>query len=234
MYHSRDINDLRADVAANCHVFLDLCRAAGLRVLVTETVRDEEYQAYCYRMGYASTSKPSFHGVKAGLAFDVCKNIKGHEYDDPAFFARCGEIGELVGFEWGGRWKSFPDRPHFQWSQGGKFISNMIRAGKVPPTMPLYKEEIDVSRDELKDVVGEVLREELPAALKEAVKEPVVYTSLEEVPAWARDFVTRAMRTPCVKAPGRMVLRGDEKGRLHLTPDNLMTLQILDNLGMIV
>ena len=129
MLNSRDIDRLRPDVAANCRAWLELCRAAGLLVLVTGTVRDEEYQQYCYENGTAATPVPSFHGEQAGLAFDFCQNIKGQEYSDSTFFQRAGELGEQVGFEWGGRWKSFPDRPHLQWSDGGKYTSSMIRAG---------------------------------------------------------------------------------------------------------
>ena len=44
MLNSRDIDRLRPDVAANCRAWLELCRAAGLLVLVTGTVRDEEDQ----------------------------------------------------------------------------------------------------------------------------------------------------------------------------------------------
>ena len=54
MYHSKDIADLRADVRANCVIFLDLCKEAGLPVLVTETVRDDEYQRYLAANGYAA------------------------------------------------------------------------------------------------------------------------------------------------------------------------------------
>ena len=69
MYHSRDIADLRADVRTNCVIFLDLCKEAGLSVLVTETVRDDEYQRYLAANGYAAktATRPTFHGVKAGL-----------------------------------------------------------------------------------------------------------------------------------------------------------------------
>ena len=35
MLNSRDIDRLRPDVAANCRAWLELCRAAGLLVLVT-------------------------------------------------------------------------------------------------------------------------------------------------------------------------------------------------------
>ena len=53
MYHSRDIAYLRADVRANCIIFIDLCKQAGLPVLITETVRDDEYQRYLAANGYA-------------------------------------------------------------------------------------------------------------------------------------------------------------------------------------
>ena len=59
MLNSRDIDRLRPDVAANCRAWLELCRAAGLLVLVTGTVRDDEYQRYCYEQGTAATPYPS-------------------------------------------------------------------------------------------------------------------------------------------------------------------------------
>ena len=143
MYHSRDIADLRADVRANCVIFLDLCKEAGLSVLITETVRDDEYQRYLVANGYASktATRPTFHSVKAGLAFDICKNVKGHEYDDLSFFDRCGQIAKQVGFSWGGDWKSFPDKPHIQWDAHGKYTGSMILAGKYPPEMEEYMDQ---------------------------------------------------------------------------------------------
>ena len=49
MRHSRDIDDLRADVAANCRALIALAEREGLRVLVAETVRDSEYQKMATR-----------------------------------------------------------------------------------------------------------------------------------------------------------------------------------------
>ena len=143
MYHSRDIADLRADVRANCVIFIDLCKEAGLPVLITETVRDDEYQRYLAANGYASktATRPTFHSVKAGLAFDICKNVKGHEYDDLSFFDKCGQIAKQVGFSWGGDWKSFPDKPHIQWDAHGKYTGSMILAGKYPPEMEEYMDQ---------------------------------------------------------------------------------------------
>ena len=54
MRHSRDIDDLRADVAANCRTMIALAEREGLRVLVTETVRDGAYQKMLAEKGYAA------------------------------------------------------------------------------------------------------------------------------------------------------------------------------------
>lgn len=143
MLKSGDIKYLRADVRANCLIFLDLCKQAGLPAKVTDTVRDDEYQRYLVSKGYAhkDATRPTFHGVKAGLAFDICKNVKGHEYDDASFFARCGQIAKQVGFSWGGDWKSFPDKPHIQWDDHGRYTGSMILAGKYPPEMEGYMDQ---------------------------------------------------------------------------------------------
>ena len=143
MRHSRDIDDLRADVAANCRSLIALAEREGLHALVTETVRDAEYQRMLAEKGYAAKGAvvPSFHADHAGLAFDICKNEAGHEYDDPAFFVKMGNLGKKVGFSWGGDWRSFPDRPHFQWDAGGTYTSAMVRARRYPPPMPRFEEE---------------------------------------------------------------------------------------------
>ena len=107
MRHSRDIDDLRADVAANCRTMIALAEREGLRVLVTETVRDAAYQRMLAEKGYAAKGAvtPSFHAEHAGLAFDICKNEVGHEYDDPAFlrgWGRSESASDFPGEETGG------------------------------------------------------------------------------------------------------------------------------------
>mgnify|MGYP000362604919 CR=1 FL=1 len=160
-------------MAANCRVFLELCKAKGLKPMIAGTVRDDAYQLDRYNKGYSKSKRPSFHAQGVGLAFDFCQNIKGQEYSDSAFFQRAGELGEQVGFEWGGRWKSFPDRPHLQWSDGGKYTSSMIRAGDYPPAMPPYREEdTDMTKEEIQAMID--------AAVTAA--RPPVYTSVENCP----------------------------------------------------
>ena len=148
MLDSRDITLLRDDVEANCRKWLELCREAGLDVLVTNTVRDKEYQEYLYAQGrtrpgsiVTNSKTPTFHADTVGLAFDFCKNVKGHEYDDHEFFVKAAAIAKELGFSWGGDWKSFADMPHIQWDNGGEWTSAMILDGKFPPQMPCRREE---------------------------------------------------------------------------------------------
>ena len=71
-------------------------------VLITETVRDDEYQRYLAANSYASktATRPTFHSVKAGLAFDICKNVKGHEYDDLSFSTAADRLQNKSAFRW--------------------------------------------------------------------------------------------------------------------------------------
>lgn len=161
MLDSRDVSLLRDDVEANCRIWQELCRAEGLNVLVTSTVRDEAYQSYLYEQGrtrpgsiVTNSKKPSFHWDKAGLAFDFCKNVKGREYDDAAFFSKAAAIAKKMGFSWGGDWKSFVDKPHIQWDAGGKHKSSDIWAGRFPPAMPRYKED-DMTKEEVIKIIEE-------------------------------------------------------------------------------
>lgn len=152
MINSRDINLLRQDVAVNCVLWVERCKAAGLPVLVTNTVRDDEYQSYLYEQGrtrpgsiVTNSRTPTFHNIKCGLAFDFCKNIKGQEYSDSAFFQKAADIAKEMGFSWGGDWKSFVDKPHIQWDNGGRYNDADIKAGRYPPTMPKWEETMDES-----------------------------------------------------------------------------------------
>ena len=163
MVNSRDISLLRPDVEANCRKWLERCKEAGLNVLITNTVRDKEYQEYLYAQGrtrpgsiVTNGKTPTFHADTAGLAFDFCKNVKGHEYDDAEFFRKAAAIAKEMGFSWGGDWKSFPDKPHIQWDNGGEWTSSMIKAGKLPPVMPLCGTENTAATEKPSEKVPEV------------------------------------------------------------------------------
>ena len=79
MYHSRDIACLRADVRANCIIFIDLCKEAGLPVLITETVRDDEYQRYLAANGYCVKCTNIGGKVKVPKTSTTFRNEKANE-----------------------------------------------------------------------------------------------------------------------------------------------------------
>lgn len=206
MLNSRDISLLRSDVAANCRIWLKRCHDTGLNVLITNTVRDKEYQEYLYAQGRTRPGSivtngrtPTFHSDKAGLAFDFCKNVRGHEYDDPAFFRGAAAIAKEMGFSWGGDWKSFPDRPHIQWDAGGKWTSSMILAGKLPTAMPLWGEN-EGDDDEM----------------------AIRYNTVAECPLWAQATIRKLIQ--------KGYLSGDGTS-LDLSHDMLRLLVIQDRAG---
>ena len=202
MLNSREIDRLRPDVAANCRKWMEMCKAAGLNVLVTQTVRDKEYQEYLYAQGRTRPGSivtngrtPTFHADTAGLAFDFCKNVKGHEYDDTAFFRKAAAIAKDMGFSWGGDWKSFVDMPHIQWDNGGEWTSSMILAGKLPPEMPLWGKEEETE---------------------------MRYNTVKECPTWAQATIQKLVK--------KGWLNGNGEG-LDLGADMVRLLVILDRAG---
>lgn len=120
---NRDIKSLQPLAQQAAQLFLDECKKQGLNVLVTEYHRSQARQNYLYEQGrtrpgsIVTWTKNSNH--TAGYAWDVCKNIKGQEYSDKAFFDKCGKIAKGLGIEWGGDWKQ-RDTPHFQISSNWK------------------------------------------------------------------------------------------------------------------
>ena len=207
MLNSRDVALLRDDVEQNCRKWLERCKAVGLNVLVTNTVRDKEYQEYLYAQGRTRPGSivtngrtPTFHADTAGLAFDFCKNVKGHEYDDTAFFQKAGAVAKEMGFSWGGDWKSFVDMPHIQWDNGGAWTSAMILAGKLPPVMPLWGAENGAEEEN-----------------------EVRYNTMDDCPVWAQKTVQKLIE--------KGFLNGDGQ-KLDLSHDMVRMLVINDRAGM--
>ena len=207
MLNSRDIDLLRPDVAANCRKWLERCKEAGLNVLITNTVRDKEYQEYLYAQGrtrpgsiVTNGKTPTFHADTAGLAFDFCKNVKGQEYDDVKFFLKAAAIAKEMGFSWGGDWKSFPDMPHIQWDNQGAWTSKMILAGSLPVEMPLWGAENN-----------------------EKEEDEVRYNTVSECPSWAQKTIQKLVK--------KGFLSGDGKN-LDLSHDMVRMLVINDRAGM--
>ena len=113
----RDINSLKPNARRACQLFLAEAKKQGLPVLITETLRTKERQAELYAQGRTTEgkivtwTKTSRH--QSGLAWDICKDKKGEEYSDKAFFKSCGDVAKALGITWGGDWEK-QDMPHFE------------------------------------------------------------------------------------------------------------------------
>ena len=125
MINSRKIEDLHPHVAELCREFLSRCEAEGIEVIVTSTFRDHESQNALYAQGRTAPGAKvtnakggqSFHNWH--VAFDVVPVVNGKAvWNDESLWRKLGQIGQEVGLEWGGSWRSFQDKPHFQYTGG--------------------------------------------------------------------------------------------------------------------
>lgn len=147
-------------------VFLERLRFKILhnRVLltgfITDGYRTSQQQASLYAIGRTSERgrKPVTYAQAGdslheyGLAIDICFRVKQLRVPNPdppeisydlLSLFKAGEIGEKMGFEWGGRWK-MKDYPHFQYTAGLSLED--IKQGNMPDInkVPIIQSERDI------------------------------------------------------------------------------------------
>lgn len=118
----RDLNELLPEVKKGAILFLEECKRQGLNILITETYRPQARQDWLYEQGRTRAgrkvtwTKKSKHTSRR--AFDICKNVRGKEYDNSdGFFKRCADIAVSMGFTAGYYWDK-QDMPHIQLDVG--------------------------------------------------------------------------------------------------------------------
>lgn len=125
MINSRKLEDLHPKVAKLCDQFIRKCKSQNIDILITSTYRDHASQNALYAQGRTAPGKKvtnakagqSFHNWKC--AFDFVPIVNGKpNWNDTALFTKCGEIAESVGLEWAGRWKTFKELAHCQYTGG--------------------------------------------------------------------------------------------------------------------
>ena len=105
-------------------------RKEGIELRVTSAERNCEEQDKLYAKGRTAPGKvvtnakcgKSSHNYK--LAVDVVEFKNGKALWTNSNWDRIGQLGEEVGLEWGGNWRSFKDKPHFQ-DLGGRTLANL-------------------------------------------------------------------------------------------------------------
>ncbi|HAE37844.1 MAG TPA: peptidase M15 [Candidatus Riflebacteria bacterium] len=128
---SRKIEDLHPTLQPLARQFVQLCKKDGIDVLIYMTWRSNAEQDDLYALGRTKPGKKvtmlpggrsdhnhTVNGKPASLAFDAVPQrlVDGRKvaiWNDPALWARMGEIAAEIGLSWGGTWKKFVDKPHF-------------------------------------------------------------------------------------------------------------------------
>ena len=209
----RDINELLPVAQEACRLFLSECKKEKLDVLITETYRSQQRQDELYAKGRTEPgdkvtwTKNSRHTSR--LAWDICKNKKGEEYSESAFFASCGAIAKRLGITWGGEWKT-PDMPHFEvgknWSyKGGGEMEKKIN--ELEKRLAELENEVIAS-----SAIIEVLLE----------KQPKRYHYTVEVPEWGRATVQKLL--------DEGIFSGAAADDLNLSEDMLRMMVIIERM----
>jgi peptidoglycan L-alanyl-D-glutamate endopeptidase CwlK len=126
MINSRSLDELTPPAKERVEQFLQLCKENDIDLFVTSTYRDHESQQALYEQGRTTAGKVVTN-AKAGdswhnwrCAVDVVPLINGKpnwDGSDPVW-TKIGELGEQAGLEWAGRWRTFKELAHFQYTGG--------------------------------------------------------------------------------------------------------------------
>jgi len=144
------LEDLHPYVRNKAEDLLVLCSMEKIELAIVCGYRSIEEQDRLYSQGRTipgnivtnARGGRSFHNHRA--AFDVCPVEDGKLNWNSNKWDRVGELGERIGLEWGGRFKSIIDKPHFQYTQGisiddfqaGKTLGKILRVAIVENEMP--------------------------------------------------------------------------------------------------
>lgn len=120
----QNIRTLRPEVQPLARKLIETATEQGINVRVISGTRSYQEQDALYAQG-RTTGGPKVTKARAGyswhnfgIAFDVgIFSDDGKKYlGESPNYAKVGKIGEALGLEWGGSWKSFVDEPHFQYN----------------------------------------------------------------------------------------------------------------------
>lgn len=155
----RDTSQLHPTLQLKLENLIDKCEEAGLKIKITECLRTVVEQDDLYAQGrtkpgnIVTNAKGSTYSSMHmwGVAADFCRNDGKGAYDNSdGFFDKVGKIGQSIGLEWGGAWKSIVDKPHFQLPYWGSTTTVLRETYGVPelffatwkPTETEYGEEL--------------------------------------------------------------------------------------------
>lgn len=137
----RDITKLHPTAQEKAKELVSVCASKGLKITIGECLRTVAEQDKLYAQGRTTagtivtnakgSSYSSMH--QWGIAFDIIRSDgKGSYEDSDGFFNKVGKVGESIGLEWGGSWKSIKDKPHFQLPDWGSTATVLKKTYGTP------------------------------------------------------------------------------------------------------
>ena len=138
----RDVKQLHPELQKKVAQLQELCAQNGITIGISECLRTKAEQDALYAKGRTTggsivtsckgSTYSSMH--QWGVAFDFYLKVDvdgDGKVSDDAFndatglFEKVGKLGQSIGLEWGGSWKSFKDKPHFQLPEWGSTASKL-------------------------------------------------------------------------------------------------------------
>ena len=126
----RDITKLHPRLQAKFKLLQKKCAQEGIKIRATECLRTAKEQDALYAKGRTAPGSKvtnargrdakSMHqwGVAVDIVIDMDADKDGDVDISDLYNVKLlnvvGKIGESIGLEWGGSWKSIVDKPHFQ------------------------------------------------------------------------------------------------------------------------
>lgn len=145
----RDVSQLHPELQKKVEELQKLCKKNGITIGIGECVRTVAEQDALYAKGRTTTgsvvtnckgsSYSSMH--QWGVAFDfyLIMDVDGDgKTADDAYnnstklFDEVGKLGQSIGLEWGGSWKSPVDKPHFQLPDWGSTAAKLKKQYGTP------------------------------------------------------------------------------------------------------
>lgn len=118
--------------------FINKAEAQGIKLRVTSAYRTHAEQTALYEQGrtkpgkIVTNAKAGESSHNFGTAIDVVPIVNGVA-DWNTDWNKIAVIGKSLGFSWGGDWKSFKDKPHFEMNFGNTLaqLRTKYNAGKI-------------------------------------------------------------------------------------------------------
>lgn len=145
----RDVKQLHPELQKKIAQLQDICKKNGIKIGISQCLRTTAEQDALYAKGRTAegfivtnckgSTYSSMH--QWGVAFDfyLSMDVDGDgQTSDDAFnnasglFDKVGKLGQSIGLEWGGSWKSVVDKPHFQLPDWGSTAKKLKELYKTP------------------------------------------------------------------------------------------------------